>query len=191
MKSVELKKPGFFEGVFVAIIASVVGVMLYTSLTLLFGVDVGFRLMATSVFSAYLLYLLWRSPKKRGRMTALFFWGVILFVTWLIDPSVLFYLMIQITAICLIRALIFHQSLFSTSLDMVLSAFSLVAAVGAYLSTHSVLIALWVLFLIQALFGVIPNQWKRKEGSTTANDNDRFMQAYHNAEVALRKFSTL
>ncbi len=186
-----MKTPGFSEGVLVAAVASVSGAALYTAFILLFSIGMGARLAVTFIFSAYLVYLLWRSPNKTGRMTALFFWGATLLATWFLDPPFPWYLAIHLGAIWLIRALVFYKNIISVFADLALTALSLVATMWAYLNTHSILLALWSLFLVQALFTVIPHQWPRKTKSTIVNKNDRFMQAHRNAEAALRKLSTL
>ena len=186
-----MKTPGFYEGVLVAAVASVAGTALYTAFMLLFNIGVGARLAVTFICSAYLAYLLWRSPAKTGRMTALVFWSATLLSTWLFDSSFILYLTMHLGAIWLIRALVFYKSVLMVLVDLALTALSLVTAVWAYLNTHSVLLALWCLFLVQGLFAVIPRQWPCKPGTANTIDNDRFMRAHRNAEAALRKSSTL
>ncbi|MFC1748387.1 hypothetical protein ACFL2V_06225 [Pseudomonadota bacterium] len=191
MSALEIKNPSFVEGVAVAVVASLFGAVLYTAFILMFSVGFGARLTVAFVFSAYLVYLLWRSPKKTGRMTALFFWGVTLLATWFIHPPFIIYVMVHMGAVWLIRSLAFYKSIAPALFDLLLVMLSLAASVWAYLNTHSVLLALWTLFLVQALFAVVPCRLKAETKRDSNFQNDRFMQAYQNAEAALRKFSSL
>lgn len=186
-----MTKPNFFEGVIVAVLTSVSGAAMYTVLTSVFGVAISARLTLLLLCSSYLIYLLWRSPKSTGRMTAVLFWGVMLFGSWLIDPPFIVYLFIHLASLWLVRAFAFYRSIASALADLALSGLSLAVSLWAYLNTHSVLLALWSLFLVQALFCLIPRQWQHKDMPDAMHYNDRFMQAHRNAEVALRKVSAI
>jgi len=188
MNTLASKNPEFMEGVFVAVAASLIGTALYTLCIFLFSFEVSIKLTVTLIFSAYLIYLLWRSPGKTGRVTAMVFWGLSLFTLWLVNPTLIIYLVTHVTAIWLIRSYFFHSGILFTFIDLILMILSLVAAAWAYSSTHSMLISIWLMFLIQALFGLIPNH---QHQTNSLNHCEQFIQAQRNAESALRKLSTL
>ncbi len=188
MSTFALKKSGFIEGVFVAIAASLMGTVVYTVGIFLFSFDVSIKLTVTLVFSAYLIYLLWRSPGKTGRVTAMVLWGLSLFTLWLINPTLIIYLVAHVAAIWLIRSCFFHSGMLFVFVDLILMILSLVAATWAYLNTHSLLVSIWLMFLIQALFGLIP---RHQNQTGSLNHSEQFITAQRNAESALRKLSTL
>lgn len=191
MNTNKIKHPSFVEGVGVAVVASILGAVLYSVFVLIFSIGIGARLMVAFVFTAYIVYLLWRSPTKRGRMTALLLWGATLFITWFIYPSFIVYLIVHMGAVWLIRSLAFYKSITPALLDSLLVMLSLAVTVWAYLSSHSVLLSLWSLFLVQALFSFLPMQLGRKDESMVGHHDEQFMQAYQNAETAVRKLSSL
>jgi len=176
------------EGVLVAVAASLIGTILYTLCIFLFSFEVSIKLTVTLVFSAYLVYLLWRSPGKTGRVTAMVFWGLSLFTLWLINPTLIIYLVTHAAAIWLIRSCLFHSGMLFTFIDLMLTTLSLVAATWAYLNTHSMLISIWLMLLIHALLGLIPSH---RHQTDSLNHSEQFIQAQRNAESALRKLSTL
>ena len=140
MKTLTFKKPGFMEGVLVAVAASLMGSVLYTVGIFLFNSEISIKLTVTLVFSTYLVYLLWRSPSKTGRVTAMLFWGLILFSLWLINPTLIIYLVAHMAAIWLIRSCFFHNGILFALIDLLLMILSLVAAIAVYLNTHSLFV---------------------------------------------------
>ncbi len=184
-----MKRPGFYEGVLVAVIASVAGVVLYGAMAMLFSIAFSVRALAAMIGSAYLVYLLWRSPKKSGRMAAMLFWGLSLFGVWLLDPPFVVYLILLVASLWLIRSLAYYRSVISALVDLGLSSFGVVAGLWAFLNSGSLLLALWTLFLVQALFVLIPERWSHSNQCKTPTRDDLFMRAHRNAEAALRKLS--
>ncbi len=186
-----MKKPNFIEGVIVAMFASVSGAGVYAAFAGVFGVAISARLTLSLLCSAYLVYLLWRSPKSTGRMTAVLFWSVMLFGSWLTEPPFIVYLLTHLASLWLVRAFAFYRSILSALADLALTGLSLTVSLWAYLNTHNVLMALWSLFLVQALFCLIPRYWQGKDKSGFKRHDDRFMHAHRNAELALRKLSAI
>ena len=184
-----MKRPGFYEGVLVAVIASVAGVVLYDILTMFFGIAFSARAMAAVVGTAYLVYLLWRSTKKSGRISAVLFWAVSLFGLWLFDPSFVVYLILLMAVLWLIRSFAYYRSILSALADFGLSGLGFMAGLWAYLASGSLLLALWTLFLVQALFALIPMQWSRSHQANQSHQDDTFLRAHRNAEAALRKLT--
>lgn len=185
-----MKQPTFVEGCIIAALASVSGAASFSILSTLLGAAMSARLTVTLLCSGYLLYLLWRAPQTTGRMTLLLLWGVVLLGCWLINPPFMIYLVIHLATLWLVRAFTYYRSIFSAGADLLLSGLSLVVALWAYLTSHSVLLALWCLFLVQALFVFIPRDWRLKPKPIAIDANDRFMRAHRHAESALRKLFT-
>jgi len=187
MNTLKSSKPGFIEGVLVAVAASLIGSVSYTLCIFLFNSEISIKLTVTLIFSIYLVYLLWRSPGKTGRVTSNFFWGLIVFFIFLINPTLIIYLLAYIAVIWLIRTCFFYNGMLFALIDLLLMILSLVAATWVYLNTHNLFISIWVMFLLQALFGLIKNHQYQ---TNTLNHSEQFTQALRNAESALRKLST-
>ena len=177
-----MKRPNFFEGVIVAVVLSLFGVAFYTMLSLLFNINTVAYLTVTALSSIYLFYLLWRSSCKNGRLTMVLVWGVFVFSIWLISPPFVIYSITHIGALCLVRSYIFHKTVLSASLDLLLCTLGVILAAWAYLITQNLLLSIWCLFLAQALFSLIP---ARKESQSS--NEQQFDDALRNAESALQK----
>lgn len=184
-----MKRPGFYEGVLVAALASLAGTALYGVMTMLFSVAFSARAVVALLGSAYLVYLLWRSPKASGRMTAVLIWAASLFAAWLLDPPFVVFLLSLLAVLWLIRCLAYYRSVISSLVDLGLTGLAVVAGLWAFLTSGSLLLALWSLFLVQALFCLIPAQWCLAKSPKTTDQDDPFMRAHRNAEAALRKLS--
>ncbi len=181
--------PGFWEGVLVAVAISVLGGLLYSALIVILNIALGARLSVSAILSAYVMYLIWRSSKRSGRFTSALGWFAVQVVVWLFPMGFIAFFTAQITALWLIRSGLYCRSLLSALLDMGLLLLGVIAAVIAYFNTHSVVLACWSLFLVQALFTSIPSQWSRKASSIQQSSEDRFAIAHQTAEAALRKIS--
>jgi hypothetical protein len=188
-----MKRPGFLEGVAVALAASIGGGVLFSSLSTVFNTDFVLRLLIAAIGLLYVLYLLNRSGEKVGRITTMTLWLTSALALWLMGLSLPLYLMIHLGFVWLIRSLYFYSSLISALADFALVLFGMAAAVWAVLQTGSLFIGVWCFFLVQALFVVIPDAWKqtRKPGTLANSEEDRFQNAYRTAQAALTKLSTL
>jgi hypothetical protein len=186
-----MRRPTFLEGTGVALAASIGGSVLFGALTTVFVGSFVLRLIIASMGLLYLLYLLARSGEKIGRITSLATWLVVAALIWLMELNLAFYLMAHLGLIWLIRSLYFYSSLISALADLGLVSFGTAAAVWAILETGNLFLGFWSFFLIQALFVVIPNTWKRSaaKDTTAKYEEDRFQHAYRMAEMALTKLS--
>ncbi len=188
-----MKRPGFFEGVGVAIVASAVGGVLFGVLTPLFAGGFVLRVLIAGLGFLYVLYLLRRSDERVGRITTLSIWTMAAVAIWLLGLSLPLYLLAHLGLIWLVRSLYFYSSLFSAFADLGLVVFGFAAAVWAALETGNLFLSFWCFFLVQALFVLIPGSLKRKvgKGASTLDADDRFLHAYRVAETALTKLSTV
>lgn len=185
-----MKRPTFFEGVVVAIAASVGGGVVYT----LFGVPLPeglvLRLLIAGLGLCYVLYLLNRSGVRIGRITTIAAWTLVAGAIAFLKPALGPYLLWHVGALWLIRSLYFHHSLLSALADLVLHAFSVIVVIWALGQTGSVSLGIWCFFLVQALFPAIPPALPRKQ-SGQGEPEDRFHQAYRAAESALRQLTSI
>jgi hypothetical protein len=188
-----MKLPTFFEGVAVAAVTSLTGSILFTVLASVFSGSILMRLIVAILGLAYILYLLSRSRERIGRTTVMAVWILVTAVTWFMTPSLLMYTLVHVGLIWLVRSLYFYSSALSSLGDLGLNVLSLAAAVWAAIHSGSVFLSIWCFFLMQALFVYIPacQRTKSDEGLVNQNNDDRFQRAYHGAESALHKLTSI
>lgn len=185
-----MKPVSFFEGAGVALAASLGGSVIFIVLAGLFGAGGLFQLLVTGLAFAYLVYLLLRSPHRVGRLSTLALWLLVSVIGWLFVPSTLAYLAMQLCLIWLVRSLYHYHSVLSALLDFGLMALSLLAAIWAWHSTHSLFLSLWCFFLVQALFVLIPRRFSGRQAPAATQD-DRFDRAHRAAQAAVRKLTSV
>lgn len=186
-----MKRPTFLEGVSVAIAISLAGAVLYTAVETVFPTIPVLRLLIAGISLVYVVYLLSRSPERVGRVTAAAAWLLVAGLLWFTQPPLLIYVLGHLGAVWLIRSLYFYSSALSALADMGLNGLGLAAAIWALTRTGSVFLGLWCFFLVQALFVMIPKNYRHKPGPSKAGheSEDRFQHAYRVAETAVRKLS--
>jgi hypothetical protein len=182
----------FIEGAGMALLISIAGSVLFSGLASLFSGGFVFRLLVSVLALSYIVYLLVRGTERTGRISVLLFWSVLMCLNLLLVDSILLYLSLHIIAIWLIRSLYYYNSLFSSLTDLLLTVFSLVAAIVAWNMSHSLLLGLWCFFLLQALFIYIPVDFARRDRNESLNTStgDTFEHAHQSAQLALHKIST-
>ena len=186
-----MKKPGFFEGVIVALIISVSASVAYMILSSLLGGGWLLRILVAAMGLAYVIYLLSRSKERVGKITVTASWIAGAAIIWLLAPTFVLYVLLHVGMIWLIRSLYYYTSVLSSLADFGLNAISVVIAFWAGLHSHSLFLSLWCFFLTQALFVLIPVslQSSLKPSAKYTSSEDRFEKAYRNAESAVRKLS--
>jgi len=200
-----MKRPGFYEGVLIALLAGVIGSAIFTVFFTLFDGNELMRLLIASGGFCYALYLLNRSREPVGRVTAIAVWLFVAGLSWTFVPSLVLYGLIHTGLVWGIRSLYFYTSFVSALADLGLMALSLVIALWVGMHTDSVFISIWCFGLLQALFVFIPpnlleanglntnfpnkaEKGTQRHSSESMRDAD-FEHAYRNAESALRKLS--
>lgn len=188
-----MKQPKFFEGVAVALGASLVGSVLYSALTLVFASGEVLRLLIAGFGLGYVIYLLSRSRERVGRMTVLVVWALVAIATWLLEPVLPLYLLVHVSCVWLIRSLYFYSNLLSALSDLGLTGLGLAAAIWAASHAGSLFLSIWCFFLVQALFVAIPSRLSRegRAGRSECEGEDRFEHAHRIAETAVRKLSSV
>ncbi len=188
-----MKAPTFLEGVGVALTASVVGSVLFTTLAPVFGSATVVRALIAAIGLAYVLYLLRRSRERIGRVTVVAGWAVAAFAIGLWQPPLLLYLLLHIALLWLVRSLYRYASLLSALADLGLSGLGLAAAVWAAVHTGSLFLSIWSFFLVQALCVAIPRDLRGRRAASPdgTQPEDRFQTAYRAAQAALRRLSSV
>jgi hypothetical protein len=188
-----MKQPTFFEGVAVALSASLVGSVLFTALTPVFAGGGALRLLIASIGLGYVVYLLSRSRERAGRITVPAVWALAAAATWLLQPALPLYVLAHASFVWLIRSLYFYSSLLPALGDLGLTGLSLAAAVWAADHSGSLFLSIWCFFLVQALFVAIPSRLSRRRRTSQPEHEgeDRFERAHRVAETAVRKLSSI
>lgn len=188
-----MNKPDFLEGVGVALVASIAGGVLQSTLGMALPGNTVLQLLIAAIGLAYILYLLNRSQARIGRVTTVAAWMLLAMLAWFTGPPLLLYLLIHLGAIWLVRSLYFYSSLLPALADLGLIGLGLAAALWSVSHTGSVFLGIWCFFLLQALFSAIPASLQRRLGGaqTPPAAEDRFQQAHRVAEAAVRTLTSI
>ncbi len=190
-----MRRPSFVHGVGVAAALAFLTSALFAALIPFVGLGSVLRLVIPLLAFAYLLYLFSNSSERIGRVITLTAWSLLAVATWWFSPPLPLVFLIHATSIWIIRSLYFYSGLFSSLLDLGLSALSVIATTWAIAHTGSVFLATWSFFLVQAAFVGIPASMtsinKRRKASCDRNVvDDAFARARRDAESALRQLYT-
>lgn len=187
-----MARPKFMKGVVVGLglclAASVAHPVLYS----LFPWSTASRLLTALVCGGYVTFLLSQTAHPSGRITTAVLWLVLAATGGLFGWPPYLYLISQLFAIWLIRALYFHSSVLTAGADLGLVVVGAGAAFWAFLHTGSLFLTLWCFFLVQALFALVPSWWRRRTHSdlSASPTPDNFDQARRQAEAALNQLVT-
>jgi len=186
-----MKKFSLFEGVIIAALLSATGSLLYLIFTLVFSLHTSAQFSFSIIATLYAGYILARSSKPFGKLSLLTGWAGWVVAIWLINLSLIPFIIAHLLGLWLLRSVTYHSQLLPRVLDLILCAASFIIAFVALTSTNSLAFSLWCLFLTQALFSALPKHWQKKQKETHDNKREaRFNQAFNNAESALYKLAT-
>jgi hypothetical protein len=185
-----MKTVTFWEGVGIALLASVFGSIGFFALTFFCPDDFALRLLISGLAFAYSLYLLNRSQKSVGRILVMLAWFVLLAMLWLFYPPLTPFLLLHVLVVWLVRCLYFYGSLFASLADLALAALSIASAFWALQHTGSLFLTFWCFFLVQALFVYIPTGNTHQNPGIANTSETEFKRAYQTAEAAVRKLSS-
>jgi hypothetical protein len=187
-----MKTPSLFEGVVVAIVASLGSGILTAMLPIVTSEYNGIRILLSVLALGYLLYLMKRSNERTGRVVMVVIWLTVTLASLLLGASLTWFALVQLASIWIIRSLYFHTSILPSLLDLALVGFGLITASWAILQTGSVMTATWCFFLCQSLFVLIPvfRNRRHNQDGFIAVEQDRFQSAHRVALEAVRKLST-
>jgi hypothetical protein len=189
-----MKRPSLFEGIAVALLAGITAAMLFPVLAIVLAPGFVLRLLIAGLSLVYLIYLFRRSQQKLGRLTVLGAWALFTTATWLLAPSFISYAAIHLLMIWLARSLYFYSSVLSALADLGLTGLAFIAGLWAWFSTGSLFLTFWCLFLVQALFVLIPRCFARSQQHPSVAGlkaaDDPFESAHRVAEQAIRKLAS-
>lgn len=188
-----MTRPSFIEGVLVALAASLAAGALFSTLTLALRSASALRWVIALVGLGYVLYLLGRSGARVGRVSTVLVWTLVSGAALALPLPLAPFVLLQGGMVWLIRSLYFHAGLVAALADLGLALLGLSAAVWAATQTGSLALAAWSLFLVQALFGLIPSGLARTAPGPLAGaqSDDAFERAHRGAEAALRRIHSL
>ena len=184
-------KPTFFEGVAVALVASlVIAATTFVFANIFFSMGM-MQIFIALVSAVYIAYLMIRSHEKLGRLTVFTLWFAITLLSMVVSPSLAIFVLVQLGMIWIIRSLYYYNSVLAALADLGLMGLSIIVSLWAWWNTQSLLMAMWCFFLVQALFVLIPKQLSKpaSKDSHLQKASDRFEHAYLAAEQAARQLT--
>ena len=186
-----MNRPSFLEGALVALGAALAGSVLYTGLRLALLPDPALALMVAALGLGYLLYLLGRSGERVGRVLLVLAWVPVTAAALGLLPGVWGQVLVQLGLIWVARVWNFHGTPAAALLDLGLVIGGGAAALWAAVHSGSLFLAVWCLFLVQALFAAIPVRTGRGPDRTPGPTapSEPFDLARRAAEGALRRIA--
>jgi hypothetical protein len=184
-----MSRPSFWREIGVGLALSIIGAVAYHAITTIIGSALALRLVVAGLGVVYGVALLRGLRARVGRLLAIAAWIALDVALFVFDPPLLLWLAAQAFAIWLLRCWCCYASFFAALADGALNLFALAAAMVAALHSHSVFLALWSFFLVQALFVLIPETQRPRIAAAQPDDEDRFDQAHRSAEAALRRLT--
>jgi hypothetical protein len=189
-----MNRPSFWREVGVALALSIIGAVAYPAIAAFIGSASSLHAVVAGLGTVYAVLLLRGLHARAGRLLAIAAWLALDIALFVFDPPLLLWLMAQTFAIWLLRCWCCYGSLVAALADGALGLFALAAATVAATHSHSLFLALWSYFLVQALFVLIPETLRPRIAaafphSEFSHDEDRFDQAHRSAEAALRRLT--
>jgi len=184
--------PGFAEGVVLALLLSASGAALFVMFSPFIAPGFLLRALIAGSGFCYMLYLLWRSRVRVGRVITVIIWVLLSLASWLLISAFSVFLLVHLGMLWLVRAFYFHDTVLTAVLDLALGFVGLALAVAAGLHSESIFAAVWVFFLCQALFIYLPRCVGKSQTASDAVDlsAERFEHAHRVALAAVHKLST-
>ncbi len=166
-----MKSPSVLEGMAVAALATGAGMVLFVLFDSL--------AWAVALLSlVYLLYLLWRSPRRNGRLVLLLLWGLASLLIAASAPGLVALSLAHTLLVSTIRAWLYQPQRMGLIANLGLAVLAWMAMTASLLYSGSLLLSLWTYFLLQAGFVMIPQQRLHSQG-------DSFDRAHRAAQAAI------
>jgi hypothetical protein len=178
---------GFWREVVVALGLSLAAAALQPATALLLGPAAAWRLVTVVVAGAYALTLLAALAPRVGRFVMPVAWAVATLALVAFDPPLAVWALVQLVAIWLVRCLYAHDGFVVAVLDAGLSALAVAAGVATLMRTHSLFLAAWAFFLVQALWVLLPRSVAGTAPDAPDAPADTFDAACRSAEAALAR----
>lgn len=179
-----MSRATFTAGVVLALLSAVAGAAAFAVLG---HSPAAHRLVVALLAGGYVLYLLWTSDAKIGRVVAgvLFCAGSAL--AWLAEAPLGPFLFAHLGAIWLVRSCYFGTSVPTALLDLGLIVLGAAGAAWAIERTQSPGLAIWTFFLVQSAFVFIPMAARTRRPAS----DDAYQSARRAAIAAVRKMGAV
>lgn len=151
----------FAEGTLLALAAALGGVALLSLMTPVIGAGPARVLLAATLASAYLVYLLARRARRGGRALVLVVWAACLTLALGLAPTLLALIVSLLAGLSLLRTLLFARGPLAALADLALGAVTLALGAWAWLASGSLALALWTGGLVQAAHVWLPGRRAR------------------------------
>lgn len=184
-----MSRPGFWREVGVALALSIAGGLAWSALSWFLSPAAAIRWVIAALGIVYAVLQLRALDTHIGRMLAIGSWLILDIALFAFNPPLSGWVLAQAAAIWMLRCWACHGSFFMAIADAVLGLFAAAAGVVVIHATHSVFLALWSFFLIQALFVFIPDSLRSAPRTATHDNDDRFARAQRSAEAALQRLA--
>ena len=184
-----MSRPGFWHEVGIALALSIAGGLAWSALGWILSPAVALRWVIAVLGIVYAVLQLRGLDARVGRMLVVAIWLAINIALFVFNPPLSAWLLAQAAAIWILRCWACHGSLFTAMADGLLGLFAVAAGVVVVHTTHSVFLALWSFFLVQALFVFIPDSLRTAPRNNTPDNDDRFGRAQRSAEAALQRLA--
>lgn len=182
-----MSRPNFVNGVLLALVLAPAGAASFAALALISAPGPALRIVIAALGALYVAYLLRAAQARVGRPSVAALWLAAAAALWFAAPPLGLYLVAHVALVWGVRVLYHHAGVLAALLDAAVSALALAAAVWAALGTHSVLLAVWCFFLVQALFTAIPGSPAHPQTGGEPQARLRFRRAQRTAEAALAR----
>lgn len=182
-----MRRPGFWSAVAAAALLWATSIVLPLVLYPLLGPAAAIKVMVSALGLGYLIFLLRKSRVRVGRVTACLLWFAASAASWWLAPSFGLYLVTHVCLLWLLRSLYFHRSLLAALADGALCVAATAGAHATLMNTGSPSMAVWVFFLLQALFVAIPDRRRSAAACGKRQPDDAFDDARRRAEAALQQ----
>ena len=182
-----MSRPGFIEGVGVALAGSLAVALVWTVLLPLLPFALLARVLVSALAGGYLLYLLTRGSLRVGRVSGVLAWLAMTGGLMVFDPPLSVHVLAQAGAVWLVRACAFHSGVLTALADLGLVGAGLLTAAWAMTQTGNAALAAWCLLLVQAPFACLPRRGRQTGTGHTDPGvaEDPFERAHRSAEQAL------
>ncbi|MGB0132822.1 hypothetical protein [Dokdonella sp.] len=184
-----MNRPGFWREVGIALALSIGGGLAWSALSWIMSPAAALRWVIAAVGIVYAVLQLRGLHARAGRMVVVGAWLLLGIALFALNPPLHEWLLAQAAAIWVLRCWSCWKSFFTAVADGVLGLFAVAASVIVIHTTHSVFLALWSFFLVQALFVFIPDSLRTAPRTSTADNEDRFDRARRSAEAALQRLA--
>lgn len=186
-----MKIDSFPSNVFAGFVLAALSAATFYVLSVLFPGFIALRLVISIVTLLYIGYLMLAINVKAGKLALPVTVIGVMAIAFFAGISLPLYLALHLIVVWLVRVIYLHRPLIAC-LDFFASGVSAVLACLALSHTHSLFIAIWSFFLLQAvmlsvLFYIDGNFYQRRDSGPL--DNEKFSRALRTAEAAFKRLN--